>query len=88
MPEARRQIFLATKDGVARPSDMIKRIGTAARLELERFFETKVYLDLHVKVKPGWREDERILDTLGLDKAKPRPRGERGAGRPRARRGR
>jgi GTP-binding protein Era len=73
---------------IGRAGDMIKRIGTAARLELERFFETKVYLDLHVKVKPGWREDERILDTLGLDKAKPRSRGVRGAGRPRARRGR
>ena len=57
---------------IGRAGDMIKRIGTAARLELERFFETKVYLDLHVKVKPGWREDERMLDTLGLDKGKPR----------------
>ena len=57
---------------IGRAGDMIKRIGTAARLELERFFETKVYLDLHVKVKPGWREDERMLDTLGLEKGKPR----------------
>jgi GTP-binding protein Era len=57
---------------IGRAGEMIKRIGTAARLELERFFETKVYLDLHVKVKPGWREDERMLDSLGLDKAKPR----------------
>jgi GTP-binding protein Era len=57
---------------IGRAGDMIKRIGTAARLELERFFESKVYLDLHVKVKPGWREDERMLDTLGLEKGKPR----------------
>ena len=67
---------------IGRAGDMIKRIGTAARLELERFFETKVYLDLHVKVKPGWREDERMLDTLGLEKGKPRPR--RRAARPAA----
>lgn len=45
---------------------MIKRIGTAARLELERVFDTRVFLDLHVKVKPDWRDDERTLRSLGL----------------------
>ena len=49
---------------LGRGGDMIKSIGTAARLELERFFETRVYLDLHVKVKNEWREDERLLDEL------------------------
>jgi GTP-binding protein Era len=44
----------------------IKAIGTAARKELEAFFDAKVFLDLHVKVKEGWREDERVLDSLGL----------------------
>ena len=44
----------------------IKAIGTAARKELEAFFDAKVFLDLHVKVKEGWREDERMLDALGL----------------------
>jgi GTP-binding protein Era len=44
----------------------IKAIGTAARKELEAFFDAKVFLDLHVKVKAGWREDERTLDSLGL----------------------
>jgi GTP-binding protein Era len=66
---------------IGRAGDMIKRIGTAARLELERFFETKVFLDLHVKVKPGWREDERMLDTLGLEKGKPRSGRARRAGK-------
>ena len=47
---------------------MIKRIGTAAREELERFFATRVYLDLHVKVRSEWREDERVLDEIGLGK--------------------
>ena len=55
---------------IGRAGEMIKRIGTAARQELERFFETKVYLDLHVKVKPGWREDERVLDSLGLKRGR------------------
>ena len=36
----------------------------AAREELERFFDARVYLDLHVKVKAEWREDERLLDDL------------------------
>ena len=46
--------------------DMIKKIGTAAREELERFFGMKVYLDLHVRVKSEWREDERVLGEIGL----------------------
>lgn len=45
---------------------MIKQIGTAARLELERFFGARVYLDLRVKVKSEWRDDERVLDEMGL----------------------
>ena len=49
---------------VGRAGEMIKRIGTAAREELERFFDARVYLDLHVKVKAEWREDERLLDDL------------------------
>ena len=51
---------------VGRAGARIKAIGTAARKELEAFFDAKVFLDLHVKVKEGWREDERMLDSLGL----------------------
>jgi GTP-binding protein Era len=51
---------------VGRGGSMIKQIGTAARAELERFFGSRVFLDLHVKVKSEWRDDERILDDLGL----------------------
>lgn len=51
---------------LGRGGSMIKRIGTAARLELERVFATRVFLDLHVKVKSAWREDERTLQSLGL----------------------
>lgn len=51
---------------VGRGGAMVKRIGTAAREELERLFSTRVYLDLHVKVRTDWREDERVLHDLGL----------------------
>jgi GTP-binding protein Era len=51
---------------VGRGGEMIKRIGTAAREDLERFFDTRVFLDLHVRVKSEWREDERVLNDLGL----------------------
>jgi len=45
---------------------MIKKIGTAARKELERFFGSRIHLDLHVKVKTEWRDDERVLNEMGL----------------------
>ncbi len=53
---------------VGRGGEMVKKIGTAAREELERFFHTKVFLDLHVRVKAEWREDERVLGEIGLGK--------------------
>jgi GTP-binding protein Era len=51
---------------VGRGGEMIKKIGIAAREELERFFGTRVFLDLHVRVKSEWREDERLLAELGI----------------------
>ena len=51
---------------VGRGGDMIKRIGTAAREDLERFFDVHVYLDLHVQVKSEWREDDAVLDDIGV----------------------
>ena len=51
---------------VGRAGSMIKTIGTAARLELERFFDARVFLDLRVKVRSDWRQDERVLDDLGV----------------------
>jgi GTP-binding protein Era len=41
---------------------MLKKIGTNARHELERILGTKVYLELFVKVQPGWRESRRFLE--------------------------
>lgn len=51
---------------VGRRGEMIKKIGTAARLDLEKFFDTRVFLDLHVRVKSEWREDDRILHDIGV----------------------
>lgn len=49
---------------VGRGGAMIKAIGTAARAEMEREMERRIYLDLHVKVKSEWRDDERLLDEI------------------------
>jgi len=51
---------------IGRGGTMIKRIGEEARVELERFFDARVYLDLHVKVRANWRENNRVLDDLGM----------------------
>ncbi|HEY2432352.1 MAG TPA: GTPase Era [Vicinamibacterales bacterium] len=51
---------------IGRAGSMIKKIGTEARLDVAAFFDCKVFLDLRVKVKPDWRDDERVLDSLGL----------------------
>jgi GTPase len=58
---------------IGRGGEMIKRIGTEAREELERFFDTKVFLDLRVKVNPDWRNDERTLDEIGVPRTARRP---------------
>ena len=51
---------------IGRGGTMIKRIGEEARVELERFFDARVYLDLHVKVRANWRENNEVLDDLGM----------------------
>ena len=43
---------------------MLKKIGTAARLELERLLGNKIFLSLFVKVKPNWREDPSFLKSI------------------------
>lgn len=43
----------------------LKRVGTQARIDMEDFFEKKVFLRLFVKVNPGWREDARKLKAFG-----------------------
>jgi GTP-binding protein Era len=51
---------------IGKGGDMLKRVGSEARVDLEKLLESRVYLDLHVKVRQDWRDDERVLDDLGL----------------------
>jgi GTP-binding protein Era len=44
---------------------MLKSIGTRARLEIERLLDARVFLQLWVKVKKGWRDDKKMLHELG-----------------------
>jgi GTPase len=46
---------------------MVKAVGTAARREIERATGRRVHLDLHVRVRKGWRRDEGLLDRLGIE---------------------
>ena len=59
---------------IGRGGEMIKRIGTEARKDLEDAFETRVFLDLRVKVNPDWRNDDRALDELGVPRTTRKPR--------------
>ena len=43
----------------------LKKVATAARLDMETFFEKKVFLQIFVKVEPNWREDARKLKRFG-----------------------
>lgn len=54
--------ILIGKDGTA-----IKRLSTHARRGIEQFLEQKVFLDLSIKVKDNWRDDERLLKNFGYE---------------------
>jgi GTP-binding protein Era len=49
---------------VGKGGAMVKAIGTAARAELQRELDRRVHLELHVKVKADWRDNERLLDEI------------------------
>lgn len=52
---------------IGRNGEQLKRISSEARVELEKLFEGKVYLEVWVKVKSGWADDERALKSLGYE---------------------
>ncbi|MGV8843384.1 MAG: GTPase Era [Pseudomonas sp.] len=63
-------LILVERDGQKRiiigdSGERIKRIGTEARKDMEVLFDSKVMLNLWVKVKGGWSDDERALQSLG-----------------------
>jgi GTP-binding protein Era len=49
---------------VGKGGRMLKKIGTSARLQIERMLGTKVFLELYVKAEPGWRDSRRFVDEL------------------------
>jgi GTP-binding protein Era len=49
---------------VGKQGQMLKKIGTSARVEIEKMVGTRVYLELFVKVQPGWRESRHFVHEL------------------------
>jgi len=49
---------------IGKKGQMLKRIGTSARLQIERMMGTKVFLELYVKVQPNWRESRGFVEGL------------------------
>jgi GTP-binding protein Era len=52
---------------IGRGGAMLKKVGTEARKDLERFLDKKVFLELFVKVDEGWRDDSRQLRRFGYE---------------------
>jgi len=65
---------------VGKAGSMIKEIGTAARSRIEAALGARVFLDLRVKARQGWREDQRFLAELEPVEAPWTPPGEEGEG--------
>lgn len=55
---------------IGKGGSLLKKIGTEARLELERIVEKKVYLELEVKVEKDWRKKQKILKNFGYQQEK------------------
>jgi GTP-binding protein Era len=51
---------------IGKGGGMLKQIGTLARLDAEKLLGTKIFLQIWVKVKKGWREDEHMLKNIGI----------------------
>jgi GTP-binding protein Era len=51
---------------IGKRGEMLKQIGTLARQDAEKLLGVKIFLQLWVKVKKGWREDERMLRNIGI----------------------
>ncbi|MGL6072425.1 GTPase Era [Craterilacuibacter sp.] len=63
--------ILVDKEGqkpivIGKGGEKLKKISTEARLDMEALFDTKVYLEVWVKVKSGWADDVRFLKEFGL----------------------
>ena len=52
---------------IGKKGEALKRVGTQARLDMEEFFQKKVFLSLFVKVDPDWRESRKELRRFGYE---------------------
>ena len=52
---------------IGRGGSALKKVGTQARLEMEDFFQKKVYLNIYVKTNPDWRESKKELRKFGYE---------------------
>jgi GTP-binding protein Era len=52
---------------IGKDGEMLKKVGTDARLDIEKLLDRKVYMQLWVKVKKGWSDNERALQSLGFN---------------------
>lgn len=52
---------------IGKDGEKLKAISTQARLDMEKAFDSKVYLEVWVKVKGGWSDDVRMLKSLGIE---------------------
>lgn len=50
---------------IGKNGEMLKKIGTYARLDLEKMLDVKIFLDLWVKVKENWRDKQSLLNSFG-----------------------
>ena len=51
---------------IGKQGEMLKKVGTDARIDIEKLIDKKVYLQIWVKVKKGWANSERALQSLGF----------------------
>jgi GTP-binding protein Era len=52
---------------IGKKGEALKRVGTKARIELEKFFDKKVFLEMFVKVEKDWRDSDRLLREFGYN---------------------
>ena len=50
---------------IGRGGSMLKKVGTEARKDIEKFFDKRVYLEMFVKVESNWRNRENKLKSFG-----------------------
>jgi GTP-binding protein Era len=65
-----RAIILVERDTqkgivIGHKGEALKKLGTMARKDIERFFEKKIFLQLYVKVEKDWRNRDNMLKTFG-----------------------